>query len=310
MLTTAEVKNPHSANHQNLTLMKTLLTCSFLLFFSAISKAQGTDTLYLWPDKVPGETEAKHPPIQTSNTSGNVTRITDVTNPALIVFEPKGPANGASVIVCPGGGYNILAIDKEGYEVAAWLNQLGFTAFVLQYRVPNKQEPALYDLQRAIRLVRSRASDWDLDPERLGVIGFSAGGSLAARASTRFKEKTYDPTDALDSLSARPDFALLIYPAYLDEGEGRSLTPELGLSKETPPQFLFGTADDRYGNSALVMATALRDQKLPVTLHLLEEGGHGYGLRKGNHAAETWPVLAENWLRQLVLNDKRPLMSQ
>ncbi len=279
-----------------------------MLIFSAMSKAQGTDTLYLWPDKVPGETEAKHPPVQTANTSGNVTRLTDVTDPALVVFEPKGPANGAGIIVCPGGGYSILAIDKEGYEVAEWLSQLGFTAFVLQYRVPDKREPALYDLQRAIRMVRGKASDWKLDPKRLGVIGFSAGASLAARASTRFGERTYTPVNGLDSLSARPDFALLIYPAYLDEGEDRSLTPELSLSKETPPQFLFGTTDDRYGNSVLVMAAALRDEKLPVTLHLLAEGGHGYGLRKGNPAAETWPDLAEKWLRQLILGPDRPLL--
>ncbi|WP_154857110.1 alpha/beta hydrolase [Cyclobacterium xiamenense] len=288
--------------------MKRFFILLFFIVCSAFALAQGTDTLYLWPGTVPGETEAKHPPVQTANTSGNVTRLTDVTDPALVVFEPKGPSNGASVIVCPGGGYNILAIDKEGYEVAEWFNQLGFTAFVLQYRVPDKREPALYDLQRGIRLVRSRASDWKLDPKRLGVIGFSAGGSLAARASTRFGEQTYTPVDAADSLSARPDFSLLIYPAYLDEGENRSLTPELRLNEATPPQFLFGTADDRYGNSVLVMAGALRDQKRPGTLHFLSEGGHGYGMRKGNDAAETWPGLAEKWLRRLTLDDNRPLL--
>ncbi|WP_375583582.1 alpha/beta hydrolase [Cyclobacterium xiamenense] len=288
--------------------MKTCFTCFVLLIFSAIGNAQGTDTLYLWPGTVPGETMAKHPPVQTPNTSGNVIRLTDVTDPALVVFEPKAPSNGAGIIVCPGGGYNILAIDKEGYEVAEWFSQLGFTAFVLQYRVPDKREPALYDLQRAFRMVRARASDWNVDAKRLGVIGFSAGGSLAARASTRFDERTYAPVDAADSLSARPDFALLIYPAYLDEGENRSLTPELGLSDRTPPQFLFGTADDRYGNSALVMAGALRDQKIPVTLHFLSKGGHGYGMRNGNDAAETWPDLAEKWLRQLVLTNHEPLM--
>lgn len=288
--------------------MKTCFICFLLLIFSATTRAQGTDTIYLWPGEVPGATEAKHPPVLTTNTSGGVTRLTDVTDPALMVFKPKGPGNGAGIIICPGGGYNILAIDKEGYEVAEWLNQLGFTAFVLQYRVPDKREPALYDLQRALRLVRSQAGDWQLDPHRLGVMGFSAGGSLAARASTRFSENTYTPVDKMDSLSSRPDFALLIYPAYLDEGKDRSLTPELRLSDDTPPQFLFGTADDRYGNSALVMAGALRDKKLPVTLHFLSEGGHGYGMRKGNIAAETWPGLAENWLRQLVLKDNRHLI--
>ncbi|SHN26101.1 Acetyl esterase/lipase [Cyclobacterium lianum] len=288
--------------------MNLYLTCLFLLFVSLNSRAQGTDTLVLWPNEVPGETEARHPPVQTANTSGNVTRITDITDPAMVVFKPKGAGNGAGIIVCPGGGYNILAIDKEGYEVATWLNELGFTAFVLQYRVPDKREQALYDLQRAIRLIRSSADYWEVDPARLGLIGFSAGGSLAARASTQFDRQSYPIQDQIDSLSARPDFALLIYPAYLDEGDSRSLTPELVLKTDTPPQFLFGTADDRYGNSALVMAAALRDKKIPVTLHFLAEGGHGYGMRKGNVAAETWPGLAEKWFQQLILKDNRPLL--
>ena len=127
-------------------------------------------------------------------------------------------------------------------------------------------------------------------------MGFSAGGSLSARASTNFNKKTYVPVDNLDSLSCRPSFTMLIYPAYLDQGPNLTLTPELELSKDVPPIFIFQTADDPYGNSALVMAGALRNAKLPVELHLLSTGGHGYGLRPGKIAAETWPVLAEKWL--------------
>jgi acetyl esterase/lipase len=127
-------------------------------------------------------------------------------------------------------------------------------------------------------------------------MGFSAGGSLSARASTNFNKKTYVPVDNLDSLSCRPSFTMLIYPAYLDQGPNLTLTPELELSKDVPPIFIFQTADDPYGNSALVMAGALRNAKLPVELHLLSSGGHGYGLRTGKLAAETWPVLAEKWL--------------
>ncbi len=266
--------------------------------------AQTLDTIYLWPDKVPGENEVKHAPVQTSNTSGNVIRLTDVTNPAVIVFKPKASDNnGAGVIVCPGGGYGILAIDKEGYEIAQWLNQLGFTAFVLQYRVPNKQKEALYDIQRAIKVIRSRASEWSLKPHKLGLMGFSAGASLSARASTRFNIESDTKRDSIDALPCRPDFALLIYPAYLDKGENRSLTPELLVDATTPPMFIFGTTDDTYGNSSLVMATALRDNKIPVELHLLSKGGHGYGMRPGNSAAETWPSLAETWLKGEVLND-------
>jgi acetyl esterase/lipase len=168
--------------------------------------------------------------------------------------------------------------------------------------VPNKRKEALYDLQRTIKVIRSKTSKSVVTKRKLGVLGFSAGGSLSARASTRFDEQTYVETDAIDSISSRPDFALLIYPAYLDEGENRKLTPELLVDDKTPPMFIFATADDPYGNSALVMATALRDQKVPVELHLLPKGGHGYGLRSGNIAAETWPSLAKIWLQKEVLH--------
>ena len=269
------------------------------LFFFSIIQAQTRDTIYLWNNKVPGEEEAKHMPVQTNNTKGNVIRLTDITNPALVVFEPEKQNNsGVGIIICPGGGYNILAIDKEGYEIAEWLNNIGFTAFVLQYRVPNKQQGALNDIQRAIRIIRSNSLKYNLNPEKIGVLGFSAGGSLCARAATGFTNDTYEKLDSIDTLSSRPNFAMLIYPAYLDKGANRSITPELKITKETPPFFIFGTTDDTYGNSSLVMTTALRDNKIPVELHLLPKGGHGYGLRPGNKAAETWPNLAKIWLEE------------
>ena len=258
--------------------------------------AQSRDTIYLWPGQVPGATEPKHDPIPTPDTSGGVIRVTDVTNPALIVFEPERSAdNGNSIIVCPGGSYNYLAINKEGYEVAEWLNKLGFTAYVLQYRVPKKRDEAFCDIQRSIRIVRSRLKG---NAGKTGIIGFSAGGNLCARAGVDFAEESYTKADNIDSVSCRPDFALLIYPAYLDEGENRSLSPNLHINKNTPPMFIFQTADDSYGNSSLVMTTALRDNKIPVELHILSTGGHGYGLRSGNTAAETWPRLAETWLKK------------
>jgi len=160
----------------------------------------------------------------------------------------------------------------------------------------------LYDLQRAIKVIRSKEVASSSNTKKLGVIGFSAGGSLSARASTRFSEESYTLMDDIDTISSRPDFALLIYPAYLDEGENRKVSPELLVNTQTLPMFIFATADDKYGNSALVMATALRDHELPVELHLLPKGGHGYGIRSGNIAAETWPSLAETWLRNEVLN--------
>ncbi|UMB54372.1 alpha/beta hydrolase [Lutibacter sp. A64] len=270
---------------------------SLIFFFFSVVQAQTRDTIYLWPDKVPGETEVKHLPITTANTKGNVTRLTAVTNPALVVFKPEKSNNsGVGILICPGGGYNILAIDKEGYEIAEWLNKLGYTAFVLQYRVPNKQLGALNDIQRAIRVVRNNAKKYNLDAEKIGLIGFSAGGSLCARASTRFTIDSYPKTDAIDQLSCKPNFSMLIYPAYLDKGKDRSITPELVLSNNIPPFFIFGTADDPYGNSSLVFTQALRDNGTPVELHLLPKGGHGYGIRPGNIAAETWPNLAKKWL--------------
>jgi acetyl esterase/lipase len=278
---------------------KLLFTIIIILFSFSMIQAQKRDTVYLWPDKVPGENEAKHMPVQTDNIKGNVVRLTNVTNPALVVFEPAKQNNsGIGIIVCPGGGYNILAIDLEGYEIAEWLNKLGYTAFVLQYRVPNKQDGALNDIQRAIRIIRSNSVKYNLNAEKIGVLGFSAGGSLCARAATRFLTDTYEKTDGIDTLSSRPNFAMLIYPAYLDKGENRSITPELLITKKTPSFFIFGTADDQYGNSALVITTALRDNKIPVELHFLAQGGHGYGKRAGNIAAETWPILAKKWLEE------------
>jgi acetyl esterase/lipase len=277
--------------------MKNLFVFLLLFFLSISTNAQKREIIYLWPGKVPGELKEKQPPVIDTSKNDKILRFDEVTNPAIEVFLPdKAINNGSSVIVCPGGGYNILAYDLEGTEIAGWLNRLGFTAFVLQYRIPEKKGGALQDVQRAMRIVRNNPQKWNIDPEKIGVMGFSAGGSLSARASTLFNKKTYPPVDKSDSLSCRPSFTMLIYPAYLDQGPGLTLTPELELSKDVPPVFIFQTADDPYGNSALVMAGALRNAKLPVELHFLSTGGHGYGLRPGKVAAETWPLLAEKWL--------------
>jgi acetyl esterase/lipase len=281
--------------------MKNILALFLFSFLSMTSFSQKNDILYLWPGKVPGEIKEKMPPVTGANVNDNIFRYSEVTNPALEVFRPDpSKNNGAAVLVCPGGGYSILAYDLEGTEIASWLNKLGFTAFVLQYRIPQKKEGALQDVQRALRIIRSDAKKWNINPEKTGVMGFSAGGSLSARASTLFNKKTYSPVDKSDSLSCRPSFTMLIYPAYLDEGPNLTLTPELKLSKDVPPMFIFQTSDDPYGNSALVMAGALRNAKIPVELHLLSSGGHGYGLRPGKTAAETWPVLAEKWLGTII----------
>jgi len=281
--------------------MKTFITILLMTLTGFESFSQKNEIIYLWPGKVPGELKEKMPPVIDNSKKDNIIRFTEVTNPAIEIYTPEPSLNNrASVIVCPGGGYGILAYDLEGTEVASWLNKLGFTALVLQYRVPNKKEGALQDVQRAIRIVRNKASEWGINPDNTGVMGFSAGGSLSARASTLFNMKTYNPVDKADSLSCRPSFTMLIYPAYLDQGPELTLTPELKLTKEVPPMYIFQTSDDTYGNSALVMTSALRKEKLQVELHFLPNGGHGYGLRKGNIAAETWPILAEKWLGQIL----------
>ena len=276
-----------------------------LLLLSFCTFSQKKDIIWLWPGKVPGEVKEKQAPLIDTAGKDNVLRYDEVTNPAIEVWLPDPVIkNGSAIIVCPGGGYRILAYDKEGTEIAAWLNKLGFAAFVLQYRIPDKKEGALQDAQRALRIVRKDASKWSIDPEKIGIMGFSAGGSLSARASTLFNKRTYSPVDKADSLSCRPAFTMLIYPAYLDQGPNLTLTPELQLSKEVPPMYIFQTADDQYGNSALVMTSALRDAKLPVELHILPNGGHGYGLRPGSLAGVTWPLLAEKWLIRILREKK------
>lgn len=275
---------------------------ALLLLFLTCNAAHANDheIIHLWPKEVPGQSEAKGAPV-ISDKKGDVTRISKVTNPALVVYEadPK-LKNGAGIIICPGGGYGILAIDKEGYEIAEWLSNLGYTAFVLQYRVPKNKTGALQDAQRAIRHVRGTSKERGIDASKIGILGFSAGGSLSARASTRALETLYEPVDQWDQLSARPDFAVLIYPAYLDQGPDHSLTPELKITKDTPPMFLFVAADDKYANSSLVMSASLRTKKVPFELHVLPHGGHGYGMRPGKRSAETWPKLCEEWLKLTV----------
>lgn len=269
---------------------KILMTC-LLCVAAWHGKAQQMEKeIEVWPGQVPGALKAKAPVVTDMRSENNTIRLTEVTNPTLAVFAPEaGKGNDTAVIVCPGGAYQILAYDKEGIEIAQWLARQGFTAFVLAYRIPDQREGALQDIQRAIRLVRHT---YGLNT--VGVMGFSAGASLSARAATRFTETLYPPVDEADTQNCRPDFALLIYPAYLDQGNNRSLTPELTLSPQTPPMFLFATSDDFYSNSALVMAQALRDNKTPVELHFLAKGGHGYGMRQG--AGLVWPALAEAWL--------------
>lgn len=265
------------------------------MIITSLTFSQVHDTIYLWPDKMQSA-EASIPKVLPDREDG-VIRITDVTNPAMVVFmAPEETNTEMAVIVCPGGGFRHLSINKEGSEVAAWFNDLGITAFVLQYSVPEKRDDALQDIQRAVRLVRAMADKWYINPQKVGVIGFSAGGYLCARVSCVPEKKYYEPIDVTDTRSCIPDFTLLVYPG----GIGRAGEPpgDLSYGKDAPPMFIFCTDDDNIANYvALHLTEVLLRSAIPVELHILPQGGHGYGLRPDNVAGRTWPMLAEKWLR-------------
>jgi acetyl esterase/lipase len=274
---------------------------NFLLFILMTMSAQlsaQTDSLYLWPNAVPGESGPKRDPVPTTLDDGTI-RVIEVTNPFLAVFKPN-PAvkNGKAIIVCPGGAYVRLAVHKEGYTPAEWLSRLGYTVFVLHYRVPNKRDGALQDLQRALKIVRSEAKHYEIDAGKIGGLGFSAGAHIVARAGMTEPSQTYPTQDGADKLSGAPDRMILIYPGYLDGGPNHSLSPELKAKANTVDTFIFQTMDDGSARSSFALATALRDAKANAELHLLPQGGHGYGMYPGNKAAETWPKLLEVWLKE------------
>lgn len=240
--------------------------------------------------------------------------ITNVTRPTITVFRPASDKNtGAAFIVCTGGGYWNLAWDLEGEEVAAWLNTIGVTGVVLKYRVPRRagqpeRLPApgpLLDAQRAIRLVRSHAADWGIDPKRVGIVGFSAGGHLAFATATQFDQRAYEPIDEIDKISCRPDFAVAVYPGYFIEQQPAgveinkgALAPYIRIPKETPPILLVHASDDPVAsadNSAL-MYLALKRANVPTELHAYAHGGHGFGVRKSNLPCSTWTDRCVVWL--------------
>jgi acetyl esterase/lipase len=241
--------------------------------------------------------------------------ITNVTKPTVTVFRPAPEKNtGTAVVICPGGGYWNLAWDLEGEEVAAWLNRAGVTGFVLKYRVPRRPGqpealPApgpLLDAQRAIRLVRSRAAEFGVATNRIGLLGFSAGGHLAVATATQFDQRTYEPVDESDSLSCRPDFAVAVYPGYFIAQQPAGveinkdvLAPYLRIPTNTPPILLVHASDDRMAGveNSLVMYLALKRANVPAELHAYAQGGHGFGVRKSSLPCSTWTDRCVGWLR-------------
>lgn len=256
--------------------------------------------IHLWPDgQAPLKTSDAKEKVNPSK--DDIVRLTDVNDPTLTVFLAPAVAGkpNPAVMICPGGGYGILAWNLEGTEIAAWLNKQGFSAFVLKYRVPKNRDAALCDAQRAMGVIRARANAWNVDANRLGVIGFSAGAHLSARLSTNHAKRFYAPVDAADSQSCRPDFALIVYPAYL-YAEGYKLAPELPVASDTPPTFLVQAEDDGpYVDSSLAYFIALKDAKIPSEMHLFPNGGHGYGIRAHGKATDAWPQLASAWLLRI-----------
>lgn len=289
------------------------------MLFSILVSAQ--EIIPLYPDgKVPGL--KKSGIVEKSPKEGGVTRISNVTQPSITIYSPKNKTTDAAVIICPGGGYGILAYDHEGTEIAEWFNKNGMTAVVLKYRLPERESfdnvsiRPLQDAQTAIRYVRKNADKYGISKDKIGIMGFSAGGHLAATASTLFDTQVGEVTDP--SVSVRPDFSLLIYPVISFDkdithvGSKENLigknpskedeirfSPEKQVKADTPPAFLVSTTDDWVvPENSIAYFLACKKNKVPVEMHIYEKGGHGYALKDNNLGpVQSWPDRMEDWLR-------------
>lgn len=276
--------------------------------------ATGHMTLNLWPHGTPGAIAGAAPEADISTPHDDlvagrpIVRLANVSNPTLTLYEAKSNPSGTAVVVFPGGGYQILAMDLEGSEVCDWLNSINITCVLVKYRVPDsgpypKFSAALQDAQRAVGIVRARANsdEWHIDPHRIGVLGFSAGGHLAAALSTHFDQRLYDVVDSADQQSCRPDFSVLVYPAYISATEDTvAIAPEIKVTEHTPPAFLVQAEDDHsYIASSIAYFEALRKTKVPAELHIYTGGGHGYGLRLTEQPVTHWTDLLEKWLKTI-----------
>lgn len=283
---------------------------------NAVEAREPDAVIDIWPGMAPGETTKntgeKLP--RRENENPPATRVKNITRPQLFLYQPPaGKRNGSAVLIFPGGGYNYVVADKEGSETAQWLNSMGITAFVVHYRTkPGKTPPErandklpafserpLQDGQRALSLVRERAKEWGLQPDRIGVIGFSAGGQAAALVTSRFDERAYPSEDATDKVSCRPDFSLLIYPWRLVDDKTGKLNEVFTVSKKTPPVFMAHAHDDHATPlSSILYYTALKNNGVGAELHIYETGGHGYGMRPvADSNVDSWTDRAADWLR-------------
>lgn len=256
----------------------------------------------VWPQgKVPAQkgTDA----FTVKDTNNGILRLTDVNVPELAYFPAKEEGARPAVLVCPGGGYSILAYNHEGVEIAEALNKIGFSAFVLKYRCPGQRDAALMDAQRALSLIRSKAEEWKIDPKRLGIMGFSAGANLTCRVSTHHQHRAYAAVDEADVFSCRPDFSLPIYPWMLVVGENKektlpvTLRGDFPVDETTPPAFIVQTEDDfAHVENSLAYYAALKYAGVMAEMHLFPKGGHGYGIRPHGTDVDGWEALAAKWL--------------
>lgn len=311
--------------------MKSLIFAVCIFFTLACMSVQaspwqpsvGHTQIPLWPDKPPNSQSASGPEDEMTQRENLIagkpwTEVANVTRPTMTVYAPQEHNTGAAVVVFPGGGYRILAIDLEGTEVCDWLTSKGITCVLLKYRVPGsgphwdpkcncrvipKIHTALQDAQRAMGLLRLRATEWQIDPHKIGVLGFSAGGHLAAAISTHF-ERAYPSIDAADKESSRPDFAIILYPGHMSvnyKEDLSQLNPYIRVTNQTPPTFLLHAEDDPVDpvEYSLLYYAALRKAKVPVEMHVFAKGGHAFGLRRTQIPITNWPELAEAWLRTM-----------
>ena len=280
----------------------------------------GTLTVPIWPGKPPGRSgAASEQPERNANKPTDeliagrpILRLGNVSQPTLTLYKAQGTASAPAIVVFPGGGYNILAIDLEGTEVCDRFIKVGIACVLVKYRVPGsgpypKSEAALDDAQRALGLVRAHALDWGIDPHRVGVLGFSAGAHLAAALSTHSVTRLYPRIDAADEQSCRPDFALIIYPGYLALSEhNMQPNPDVNVTKDVPPTFILQAENDPvHVENAVTYFSELKKAGVPAELHIYAQGGHGYGLRQTQLPITDWPDLAERWLQTIgVLANK------
>ncbi len=272
-------------------------------------------TIPIWPGAAPGAPtdlppEANLTTAKDGSPAGRlVYRVGNVVKPTITLYKVKNAGGPApAVVVFPGGGYRILAIDLEGTEICDWLTSVGVNCVLLKYRVPNtgpypKSPAALQDAQRTMGLVRKHAAEWGIDPHRIGVLGFSAGGHLSAAISNIYEKRLYDPIDDADKLSCRPDFSVVVYPGYLALADQNfAPNPEIHPTANTPPTFVVQAEDDPvHVENALVYFQQLKNAKVPAELHVYSKGGHGYGLRKTGNPVAVWPQDVERWLRTIQI---------